>query len=395
MIVREGENVIIRNSEGYKFLNLNEVLESWDPLASEPLAERIEFFKNLPQDSDISNLSLSEFALKVIEFWNYFNPDLVPVFSRTYFVPSGNNHNWEIQVSQQGLFFKDIKGQYGFPPKTIEQIFSDYFFFGPPVPIPDVELRIELLKHIQMAFLKPSLPVSSMHFPLFEYPKLITPQLWESGDWKSGSFVRMGDYGVEFGETNWRDGLTYISFISFEQILQRTDIPDWALSQEILFQIRMHLMDEVPNLKFRSEVRVQMEKVQIESAKKEVLVDTNSPGYRQDKALKMWKEDKDEASVDIFLTLLEETDSYWTNFVFNQFGRMFESQKVKKFVSECLSGNDEKFYKKAFGVLQLWHIRGNIPWLSREIFMSLEWSKKIDDDPVYRFNLERVMLELI
>jgi len=246
-----------------------------------------------------------------------------------------------------------------------------------------------------MAFSKTLNPVSSLHFPLFEYPKLIAPQLWETGDWKSGSFVRLGDYGVNFGETNWRDGLTYMSFISFEQILQRTDIPEWALSPEVLLQIREHLIREVPNLKIRPEVRAQMEKVRIESAKQEVPVDTSSPGYRQDIALKMWKEDKYEASVDIFLSLLEETDSYWYNFVFNQFGRMFESRKVKKFIRECLEGNDEKLYKKSIGVLQLWHIHGDMPWLSREIFMALDWQEKLKDDLIYRYNLERVTFELL
>ncbi|MBK7426889.1 MAG: hypothetical protein IPI60_07580 [Saprospiraceae bacterium] len=395
MIVREGENVVISKSGQNEILNLNEILESWNPLSSEPISDRIEFFKNLPHDTAIVELPLSEMSLNIIEFWRIFIPDLVPSFSRTYSLGSENTQNWEIQAGPGGLFFKDIDGHYGFSPKTYEQIFSDFFFFGPPVPIPDIEIRIELLKFIQMAFTKPLSPVSSMHFPLCEYPKLITPQLWESGDWKSGSFVRMGDDGVTFGETNWRDGLSYFSFISFEQILQRADIPDWAISPEILIEIRGYLMAEVPNLKIRPEVRAQMEKVKVESAKKEVQVDTNSPGYRQDIALKMWKEDKDEESVNIFLSLLEETDSYWTNIVFSQFGRMFESQKVKKFIRECLEGTDEKLYKKAFGVLQLWHMHGDMPWLNREIFMALDWSYKLEDGPIYRYNLERVTFELV
>ncbi len=396
MIIREGENIVISKSGKNEILNLNAVLESWKPLSSEPLLDRIEFFKHLAHDPEISNLLLSEFSLKVIEFWNNFIPDLLPGILRKYILTSGSTHHWEIQAGPGGLFFKDIDGHYGFPPKTYEQIFSDFFFFGPPVPIPDVELRIELLKFIQMAFTKPLNPVSSMHFPLFEYPKLITPQLWESGDWKSGSFVRMGDDGVHFGETNWRDGLSFISFISFEQIIQRTDIPDWAISPEILLEIRLHLMAEVPNLKIRPEVRAQMENFQLKSTaevKKEE--DTNSPGYRLDQALKMWKEDKDEASVEIFIGLLAETDSYWTNIVFSQFGRMFESLKVKKFIRECLLGNDEKLYKKAFGVLQLWHIHGDMPWLSREIFMALDWQEKLKNDPIFKYNLERVTFELL
>lgn len=396
MIIRENDSVIIRESEKYTILGLNEVLESWDALSSEPLADRIEFFKNLAQDPDILHLQLSEFANKVIGFWRYFIPDLVPNFSRIYELPSEGSPKFEIQISPLGLIFKDLKGQYGFPPTTYEQIFSDYFFFGPPVPIPDIGLRIELLKCIQMAFSKSGNPISSTHFPLFEYPKLIVPQLWESGDWKSGSFVRMGDYGVNYGETNWRDGLMYMAFISFEQILQRTDIPAWALSPEIQQQIRKHLIAEVKNITIRPEVRAQMERVQLASARKEKQVDKNSPGYRQELALKMWKEDKDEASVDIFLSLLEEkTDSYWTNFVFNQFGRMFESRKVKEFVRECLEGNNEKLYKKAIGVLQLWQIRGDMPWLNREIFMALEWQEKLKGDAIYKYNLERVTFELL
>lgn len=395
MIIREGENIVISSAGKNEMLSLNDVLESWNPLATEPITERIEFFKHLALDPAIADLPLSDVALKIIEFWQHFNPDLILRISRKYVLTSGSTHHWEIQAGPGGLFFKDIDGHYGFPPKTYEQIFSDFFFFGPPVPIPDVELRIELLKFIQMAFTKPLNPVSSMHFPLFEYPKLNTPQLWETGDWRSGSFVRMGDDGIMVGETNWRDGLSYFSFISFEQILQRTDIPEWAISPEVLLQIRRHLISEVPHLKIRPEVRAQMERVQIESAKKEEEVDTNSPGYRQDKALKMWKEDKDESSVDIFLSLLEETDSYWTNFVFSQFGKMFESQKVKKFIRECLVGNDEKLYKKAFGVLQLWHIHGDMPWLSREIFMALDWQEKLKNDPIYRYNLERVTFELL
>src|SRR5690606_12035601 len=120
----EGENVIIRKSGEYEVLNLNDVLESWDPLSSEPLSERIDFFKNLAHDSDTSNLTLSKFAISVIDFWKNLIPDLVPNYSRTYEVTSGSIHTFEIQVSQHGLFFKDINGQHGFPPKTYEQIFS-------------------------------------------------------------------------------------------------------------------------------------------------------------------------------------------------------------------------------------------------------------------------------
>lgn len=96
-------------------------------------------------------------------------------------------------------------------------MFSDFWFYGPLLPIPDLFLRKLLVATIRNAFIQAGSPASYKHFELFEYPEVNdSNHYWQNGDYEASDFVCVRYYGIEIGATNWRDGLAYQWFLSFE-----------------------------------------------------------------------------------------------------------------------------------------------------------------------------------
>lgn len=92
-------------------------------------------------------------------------------------------------------------------------MFSDFWFYGPSLPIPELFLRKQLVAIIRNAFMQAGSPASYKHFELFEYPTIGDVTLnWVNGDHNVSDFISIRDYGIEIGATNWHDGLVYLKF---------------------------------------------------------------------------------------------------------------------------------------------------------------------------------------
>ena len=79
------------------------------------------------------------------------------------------------------------------------------------------------------------------HFELFDYPSLPIDRYWQEGDANRQSFVNLRPFGLEYGEQNWRDGLVYSGFFSFEHFLTRPQTVAKQISPEIRTEIEEFL----------------------------------------------------------------------------------------------------------------------------------------------------------
>lgn len=92
----------------------------------------------------------------------------------------------------------------------------------------------------------------------------------------------------------------------------------------------------------------------------------------------------DEDSVKLLVSLLElEPADYWRTFVFNSFFHLFKNPAAKRFIIECLKGDNEVFFKKAVDVVQMWGYFGDNKLLDKELLQHLTWEKKQLDGGAY------------
>ncbi|MEZ4934453.1 MAG: hypothetical protein R2788_20290 [Saprospiraceae bacterium] len=214
------ENTILQQIDGFeRNWTVPELLETYNPLAGEPLAVRNEAMKRLLPMAEMVYDELSEAAILRYEFWKQLQPRRIEEHQYKYSVKISQAYQWELTLHAEGLFYKDLTPQFGQTPgKVHEQLFSDFWFYGPLKPLPDLSTRKWLVAHIRNAFLQVG-PVSQKHFQLFEYPNLIDTPKWEEGGAVSQDYVIMRPFGIEYGRSNWHDGLVYTGFISFERFL--------------------------------------------------------------------------------------------------------------------------------------------------------------------------------
>ncbi len=202
-----------------------ELLETYEPLAGEPLAVRIEAMKSIIPMAEELYSELSEAALLRYDFWKLFLPRRIEEQKFSYTTKVSSTYHWELTINSEGLFYKDISPEYGQMPGTVyEQLFSDFWFYGPLMPMPDLQVRKLVVANIRNAFVQAGSPASYQHFELFEYPVGSDGPSWEDGDYDAKDFGYVRTYGIETGCSNWRDGLVYLSYTSFEHFLAR---PDW------------------------------------------------------------------------------------------------------------------------------------------------------------------------
>jgi len=179
------------------------------------------------------------------DFQKLFIPgNLEPrIFSYTTRV--SNIYQWELEVNAGGLFYKDISGCYSqLKNHVTKQEFSDFWFFGPSMPIPDLETRKWLVDAIREALSDPDRSLARSHFPLFEYPRYANPPMWEDGDYIASNFVLMRDYGLEYGNQNFHDGLVHLDFFPFEYCLTLPEIAREKLGENVWEDIHRRLREE-------------------------------------------------------------------------------------------------------------------------------------------------------
>ncbi len=218
-----------------------ELLTCYEPLMGEPLAVRVAAMQQAIFMVEESFSELSEAAQLRYHFWKQLRTSRIEERKYTYSVKISDTYHWELTVNSQGLFYKDLTPMYGqMAGQVHEQLFSDFWFYGPLMPMPNLDDRKWAVSQIRNAFLQIG-PVSQKHFELFEYPKLEIDRFWEEGDHKANDFVNMRYFGLENGNTNWHDGLVYCGFIAFERLLADPAGLERAITPAIRAEVMEHL----------------------------------------------------------------------------------------------------------------------------------------------------------
>ena len=246
------ENEITQTTDsGSKTWTIPALLETHDPLAGEPLAERNAAMRQVVEMAEGMFSECSDAARLRYDFWKLLLPHRIGEQRFIYTTKVTDTYHWELTINELGLFYKDVSGEYTAMRGTVsEQLFSDFWFHGPLLPIPDLQVRKQLVAAIRNAFLQAGSPASYKHFDLFEYPEqTISPMFWEFGDHKASDYIVVRDYGIEIGATNWRDGLVFLDYLSFEQFLTLPLHEGSIITPEICAEIKKILAQNLDRKK--------------------------------------------------------------------------------------------------------------------------------------------------
>ncbi len=373
--------VILETDSGSTNWSLPELLETPDPLSDLPLAERNAVLRKAAEMLGEPSNELSETARLQVDFWKNLQPAAISERTYLYSSTADSAKRWELTVNALGLFYKDLSGEYYYPPGHVsEQLFSDFWFYGPLQPLPELKLREKVIGMIRDAFLNPDCPAAGAHFELFEYPALTDSGLyWEEGDYKRKDFVTVRSHGIESGYSTWRDTQPLVGFISFERFLNEPPRPYTSITPEMRAKIEQFLG--------RKSV---FNRTKIETPEPPK---PPTPREKMDLAETMLKADpKSEKGAEILISLLEyeAEESYWRNYVFNYFFKLRGNRLVENFVLECLQGDNEIHFKKAVDVLQMWGFYGDKSLQDRTLLLQLNWEDATANDPEFREALEKV-----
>ncbi|MFN0175956.1 MAG: hypothetical protein ACKVU0_14995 [Saprospiraceae bacterium] len=383
MVYFTENNLIQESPTGTKIWSIPELLETPNPLPDLPLFDRNAALRKAAEMANKNVDALSKTALLQLDFWKYFQP--AKILECTYIYPSATNstHRWELTINKLGLFYTDISGEYYYPPGHVfEQLFSDFWFYGPLQPIPELSMREKIVGLIRDAFLSPDGRAAGAHFELFEYPELDDSSLfWEEGDHNRKDFVAVRSNGIELGYSTWRDPQPMVWFISFERFLHEPPHPNTRFTAEIRAKIE-HFLDRKSGFN--------------RSSKEEAPEPPQPPTPREkmDLAETMLKADSNsEKGAEVLISLLEydAEESYWRNYVFSYCFKLRGNKKVGNFILKCLQGDIEIHFKKAVDVLQMWGFYGDKSLQDRALLLQLNWEDATANDPEFRGALEKIV----
>ncbi len=221
--------------------SIPELFTCYEPLVGEPLAVRLYAMQQMVYVAEEHYGELSEAGQLRYHFWKQLRTSRIEERRYKYSVKISDTYHWELTVNSEGLFYKDLNPMYDqMAGQVHEQLFSDFWFYGPLMPMPNLDDRKWVVSQIRNAFLQIG-PVSQKHFELFEYPKLPIDHFWEEGDHNAKDFVNMRYFGLESGRTNWHDGLVYLGFIAFERLLADPQGLERVITPAIRAEVMEHL----------------------------------------------------------------------------------------------------------------------------------------------------------
>ena len=243
MLTFKSGSILQQIASTEKNWTVQELLESPDPLAGEPLADRNEAMRQVIDMAMNDFADLSESARLRFDFWQQLLPGRIENQTFEYTTKVAGTYRWQLTVNSEGLFYKDLSGEYSAQPGAVcEQLFSHFWFYGPLLPLPDLHTRKMVVAKIRNAFMQAGSSSSYQHFKLFEYPKQpVQPKQWKDGNQQAYDYVIVRDYGIEIGGWNWRDQLTGLVFVSFENFLHLPTPPHAMLKGEIRSEIEQML----------------------------------------------------------------------------------------------------------------------------------------------------------
>ncbi len=367
---------IIQNKGRFEQIwTIPEVLEAHDPFPGAPFAERKAALSHAVEMATKMPDELSEAVLLRLDFWKNFRPEKISERRFEYTTKTTTTFYWELTINELGIFYKDISGEYSSVLGSItEQLFSDFWFFGPLCPIPDLALRRQVVGIIKEAFLDTPCAAVDAHFEFFEYPPLPAALLqWSEGNHVRSDFVTVREHGIEVGNITWRDSEPYIWLMSFENFLNVPPRPNASITPIIRAEIEAYL--GISSKCNRPDDGTQWPL--------EIPPKSPTPRQKMDKAeALLLDQPESQEGAEILIALLEyeaETD-YWRNFVFNFCFKLRENQTVQQFIIQKLQGDNEIHFKKAVDVLRVWGIKG---------VNALNWNDATANDPNFRAALEK------
>lgn len=376
MLYFNENGLTLETTSGAKSWSLQELLDTPDPLTGLPLAERNAALRMAAERLEKSVGELSEKLRLRVDFWNHFRPDKISERTFLYSSTPGSNKPWELTVNGLGLMFKDLSGEYYYPPgKVTEQLFSDFWFYGPIQPVPELSLREKIVGFMKEAFLNPACPAAAAHFELFEYPVLTDSGLyWEEGDHVRSDFVAVRSHGIEYGYSTWRDVQPMVGYLSFERFLNEPPPPYTSIT---------------PGMRAAIEEFLGRKSTFNRAAQEEAPSSPKPPTPREqmDLAEHLLKSDPtSEKGAEVLISLLryELEESYWRNYVFQYCFKLRGNKKVQSFLIECLRGDNEVLFKKAVDVLQMWGFYGDKAFQNRALMQALNWEDATANDPSFR-----------
>lgn len=243
MIHFDGHVIHQIDSNSEKSWSISQFLENYNVLGNEPLEIQNNLFKEVALAAEQQYSTLSETARLRYDFWKLVVLNRITPHIFTYSIQIGTTtYEWELTVNQDGLYYKDISGSYKSPNHIQAQLVSDFWFYGPLLPIPDLDMRKQIVALIRNAFIQVGGSAYKNHFHLFEYPSSVNAKRWDWGDYIIRSFVAIRDYGVEYGDLDFHDGLSLVEFYSFEHCLNCPNFAIRFLGKEIVSEINQRTL---------------------------------------------------------------------------------------------------------------------------------------------------------
>lgn len=240
-MISSGPQGIVQHINGMERLwSLEEIFGAAEAFAGEIPEERVRMILSVVDGEDVELASLSEAARMGYTFWKMIRPGRILELAFSYAVRISASYDWQVDLRPDGIWYTDLSGLYGAPGDIRFQLLSDFWFYGPSAPLPGPEIKKNLIAAIRSAFTQVGGPAYDRSFELFEYPDPNTPNMpyWSTGDPLDGTYVIVRNFGVEYGRQNFRDGLVWRDFHSFEHIMSRPDLEGSILTAGILEQLR-------------------------------------------------------------------------------------------------------------------------------------------------------------
>ncbi len=360
-----------------KVWTMADILNSHAPLDGEPIADRMEAVQKAVNWATENPTMLSETAHLHLDFWRHFRTDNIREQTFVYKLHDRDTSYTELTMNESGIFYQGRAHEHSpWVPVVKEQLFSEFWLYGPKEPIPDFWLRTKVLERVRRGFVKEDCLAATSHFDLFEYPKKSLEGLyWEEGNHVRTDFIRVSSGGIEMGYWTFRDPPGEPGLLSFENFLH--------LPPEALPWISPVV---------RAKIEHYLEKTSTFGPPQPPQPVAPTPGEKMDMAEGLLQNPHSDEGVRALIALLEyETESdYWRNYVFNRLFKLRDNPGVQRFVLDCLEGDNEVWFKKAVDVLSAWgFFYGDTLLADRALLLRLNWDDATAHDPDFRSALEK------
>lgn len=222
MIRVDGTNVIEQDVWGKRNVwPFARVLDTAEPFPVEPLADRMRVVRAAAAWAADTRPELSPRAQQLANFWQHFDPERVAERVYPYRLSSADTAPWTLTINRHGLFYRPPdNGPNTYYMGGEGQLFSDFWFYGPDGPIPDLVLRREIVERVRRAFTDRHCAAASAHFALFTYPTGPIDRLhWQTGDHVRTDELTVRRIGIEMNYWTFRDPPGRPGFLSFERFL--------------------------------------------------------------------------------------------------------------------------------------------------------------------------------